>query len=222
MCTAINMAVELQYWTWTPALLPAEYLYRVMKFNNCSIPEEASKLSYYYSWTMNSSRNGMNVVWRIIVVEQQRSNDCFSLAQFALSLSLFTGDVHDSLPFVLPLALPWRLHESVRWQRPANAALGPGIQVSVFLSHKTLLTPQRSSSLLRPEATSSVLWTANSTFTPRPPSCLTSRSWSPTTSLSLTSTALEYWSGERDKTEMLCCQKSADSDYDHNYVTQTM
>lgn len=89
---------------------------------------------------MNSSRNGMNVVWRIIVVEQQRSNDCFSLAQFAPSLSLFTGDVHDSLPFVLPLALPWRLHESVRWQRPGHAALGPGIQVSVFLSHKTLLS----------------------------------------------------------------------------------
>lgn len=37
------MAVYPHYYTWTPALLSSEYLYRVMKFNNCSIPEEVSK-----------------------------------------------------------------------------------------------------------------------------------------------------------------------------------
>ena len=59
---------------------------------------------------------------------------CFQvvLADF---FCLSSGLVHDSLPFILPLALPRRLHASVQWQRPAHAALGPGVQVSIFPSH---------------------------------------------------------------------------------------
>lgn len=45
----------------------------------------------------------------------------------------FSGAVHDSIPFLLPVALSWRLHASVQWQRPADAAMGQRVQVSIFL-----------------------------------------------------------------------------------------
>jgi len=51
------------------------------------------------------------------------------------SFCLSSGAVHDSLPFLLPLARPWRLHASVQWQRPAHAALGQRVQVGIRLFH---------------------------------------------------------------------------------------
>lgn len=108
-------------------------------------------------------------------------------------LSLFSGVVHDSLPFILSLALPRRLHASVQWQRPAHAALGPRVQVSILplsCAHIILLAALTRSRI------SSTLSTANLTCTQRPPICPTSRSWSRTTSLWSTSTVQEYWSGE--------------------------
>lgn len=92
--------------------LSAEYLYRVMKFNNCSIPEEVNK-------------TGAETC--------QRSQKC-SIKQPRLSLCCSSGLVHDSLPFLLPLALARRLHAPVQPQRPEHAALGPGVQVSVLSS----------------------------------------------------------------------------------------
>lgn len=54
-----------------------------------------------------------------------------------LSICCSSGLVHDSLPFLLPLALPRGLHASVQPQRSEHAALGPGVQVSAssFVVH---------------------------------------------------------------------------------------
>lgn len=65
---------------------------------------------------------------RTVQNEQQQKGSGSSLIPLSLS-----GPVHDSLPFLLPLAFPWRLHASVQPQRPGNAALGPGVQVSLVL-----------------------------------------------------------------------------------------
>lgn len=93
--------------------LSAEYLYRVMKFNNCSIPEEVNK------------RGAEKCQW-----SQKRD----IRSHLSLSLCCSSGLVHDSLPFLLPLALPWRLHAPVQPQRSEHAALGPGVQVGILSS----------------------------------------------------------------------------------------
>lgn len=58
------------------------------------------------------------------------SSSAYRLSSFCLS----SGVVHDSVPFLLPLALPQRLHEPVQRQRPAHAALGARVQVSLSSS----------------------------------------------------------------------------------------
>lgn len=87
-----------------------------------------------------------------------------------LSICCSSGLVHDSLPFLLPLALPRRLHASVQPQRSEHAALGPGVQVST--SSFVARVPDFQS----PDAgLFSFLRTASLTCTPRPRRCPTSR-----------------------------------------------
>lgn len=112
-----------------------------------------------------------------------------------------SGVVHDSLPFILPLALPWRLHEPVQWQRPVYAALGHRVQVSVLVLHIQIIFTLT----IWPDARSSILSTVNSTCTQRPLICLMSTSWSPTTSLWLINIVLVYWSGERESSMVPLC-----------------
>lgn len=107
---------------------------------------------------------------------------------------------------------PWHSHgDYMNLCNDKDLRMLPWVQEFKWVSPSLMYT--WSYSLLWPEAASSILRTANLTCTPRPPSCPTSRNWSRTTSLWSTSTVLEYWSGKTDNIEILCCQKSADSEY---------
>lgn len=100
----------------------SEYLYKVMKFNKCSIPDEVRKLATS-KWEEKNLK-----------MQKKAQKFGFGMNSELLSLSLSAGNVHDSLPLVLPVALAQQLHELVQWQGPANAAMGPGIQVGISLS----------------------------------------------------------------------------------------
>lgn len=60
------------------------------------------------------------------------------------------GSLYDPLPFLLPLAFPWRLHAPVQWQRPTHAALGQRVQVGLSYLHTCSLNGLFPMSLIWP------------------------------------------------------------------------